>query len=207
MIREWWARHMDARRALAAALTAVALLLCVAAMAAAPGFATSGTGDPGGFAKYSAALGGASGFGLRAYLLHRKSGLLSGLRSAVVEGGAMALLLLGMFVLAFVIRPSASSNEVLDGDAWMGILAIGVVLSAVAGVLWERNDRRRRIAVAFLVAVGFIAGGILVFRVGGAASAIGTVALVVGIVALCRAWLRGFQDLKREMAETSETTV
>ena len=107
MIREWWARHMDARRALAAALTAVALLLCVAAMAAAPGFATSGTGDPGGFAKYSAALGGASGFGLRAYLLHRKAGLLSGLRSAVVEGGAMALLLLGMFVLAFVIRPSA----------------------------------------------------------------------------------------------------
>ncbi|MBI3748487.1 MAG: hypothetical protein HY262_06550 [Chloroflexi bacterium] len=186
---------------IAIALGVVALILCVVALAATPGFTTSGTSDPGGLAKYSVALAGASGFGFRAYLLHRHAGLVDGVRSAIVEGGAMALLLLGMFVLAFAVSPSVASSHSFEGDAWLGILATGIFLALVSGVLWERNDRRRRTVVALLVAGGLIAGGIAGLRIGGGASAIGGVVLVVGIAALSRAWLRAFHELKQETAE------
>jgi hypothetical protein len=194
---------MDARRALAVVLAVVAMVLCVVALAAAPGFASSEANGALAIGRFAAALGGASGIALRAYLLHRKAGTATGLRRAFVQGGAMALLLLGMLVLAFAIGPDVSRNATLGGDAWAGILATGVVLGGTSGVLWERNERRRRGAVDLLLAAGLIIGGVLGSRIGGAWTVIGGGVLVVGILALGRAMLRGLQELEREMAETA----
>jgi hypothetical protein len=203
VIREWWIREMDARRVFSAALASVSLLLCVLALAAVPGFVTSGAQDPGGLAKYSAALGGASGIALRAYLLHRRAGVSAGLRSAVVQGGSMALLLFGMFILAIATHPIVGRIEPLGGDAWIGLLATAVLVGLTSSVLWERIERRRRNAVAVLVAVGFIIGGMIGTRIGGAWTVIGGVSILVGILALGRAILQGFQDLRQEMTETA----
>ncbi len=203
MIREWWRRQMDARRAFSLALGAVSLPLCVLALAAAPGFGTAGAQGAGGFATCGVALGGASGIALRAFLLHRRPGTASGLRSAVVQGGAMAFLLLGMFIVASLIAPDIGREAAFGGDAWAAILAIAVVLGAASGVLWERNERRRRTAAVILLAAGLIIGGAMGLRIGGVASAVGLALLVVGLAALGGAILRGLDDLLQEIAGTT----
>lgn len=203
MIREWWEQHMDARRAFSLVLAAVAIALVILALALTPGFATSGTNDIGGLGKYGIALGGSLGRALRGYLLHRSLGVGSGLRWALAQGGSMALLLLGMFAAATAIGPIVSANPTLGGDAWMGIMAIAVVIGTASNDLWERNARRRRIAALFLLAVCLVIVGLIALRSGGLMTLIGAPALAVGIIALVAAVARGFSDLKQELAETS----
>jgi len=194
---------MDTKRVFSLVMAAVALALCVVALAAAFAFLAPGDDDVGGVARYSAAFGGTVGFAARAFLLHRRSGTRLGMLWALAQGGSMALLLFGTVVVATAVSPMVRDNSTLGGDAWMGIMAAGVVIGLTSTLLWERDARRRRIAASFLLASGFIVGGLAGLRGGGPWTPIGAISLAVGFVALVAALVQGFAELRQEIAETA----
>lgn len=201
MIRELWDRHMDARRALSVGLGVVAYGLGVLFLSVAPGFEVPGRADPGWFAWLAPAVGGASGMAIRGYALHRRPGTRNGLRWALAQGGLMLLVILGMFALAALIHPIASSNPALGGDAWLGLLAVGAIVTTTSNILWERNRHRQRTAAVLLVAVCLIVAGVAGLRAGGLGTPIGTTFLVAGILGVAGAALQGISHLVRVTAD------
>lgn len=198
---ELWDRHMDSTRVLAVALGAVAYGLLVVALALTPGFAVSGGADSAWFAKVVPALAGASGLAIRGYAFHRRPGTRKGLCWGLAQGGLMFLVIFAMFALATAFNPIVRSNEMLGGAAWAGLSAIGVVLGLIANVLWERSQRRRRIAVVLLAASCLIIVGLIGLRAGGPWILIGTPSLLVGIVALIGVALQGAAELVEATGE------
>ena len=183
-------------------LAAIAQLLLVLALAADEAFvAPAGAGDTG-WLRYLPLVGAASGIALRGYLLHRRSGTRNGLLWALAQGGSMALLLLGMVVVATAIGPAVRGNPTLDGDSWMAIMAVAVVLGLTSTLLWERDAQRRRTAAILLLATSLIIGGLVGIRGGGWWTLIGAPSLFVGMLAIGLAALRGLSDLMG-MAESS----
>jgi hypothetical protein len=201
VIRELWNRHMDSRRVLAVTLGVVAYGLLVLAWAVIPSFAGSRTADPGWLAWSAPALGAFIGTAVRGYALHRRTGTRNGLRWGLVQGGLMLLLILGVFALATSISPIVSPNPTFGGDAWAGLLAVGTVLAATSGVLWERNRQRQRTAVYLLVAVCLVIAGFAGLRAGGPGTPIGTLFLVAGILGVAAATLVRLSHLVQETAD------
>lgn len=203
MIRELWHRYLDARRAGSLVLGALAMGLCVLTLALTPGFVVRGEGAVGGFARYGPLFGAALGMAVRGYAFHRKPGTRNGLRWAIAQGGLMALVGLGTFATATAIHPFVSRNPMLGGDAWLGLMAIAVVLGLSFGVLWERDRRRRRIGTVLLLAFCLIIVGGVGIRAGGAWILIGTPALVVGVIALFLVAVQGMSDLIQAVADSA----
>ena len=117
MIRELWNRHMDTRRALSVGLGVAAYVLCVVALAVAPGMVTSGGANPPWIAGTAPALGGAVGMAIRGWAFHRRPGTRNGLRWALAQGGLMFLATLALFVLAALINPIVGPSLTLAWDA------------------------------------------------------------------------------------------
>jgi len=205
VIRDWWHREMDARRAFSVLLYAVALALSVLAFAAMFSFLPRGDNDVG-LLWYAPGLGGAFGIATRAYLLHRGPGRRHGLVWATIQGGSMALLLLGMFAVARAVSPVIGGNSAFGGDTWLGLAALAVVIGLIGAFLWERNPTRRRASGIFLLAAALIIGGLLGVRAGGWWTLPGAGLLGVGVIAAIAATTQGFVELKREMAESGPGT-
>ena len=201
VIRELWDRHMDARRALSVGLGVVAYGLGVLLLAVVPGFVASDGTDPGWFAGLVPAFGGATAMAVRGYAFHRRPGTRDGLRWGIVLGGLMLLGVLSLFVLATVIHPIVSPNPMFTSEAWLGLLAIGSIVAMTSNVLWERNQRRQRIAAVLLTAVCLLIAGIAGLRAGGPWTPVGTALLVVGVLAVAGAALQGFSALLEAPAD------
>lgn len=205
MIRDWWHREMDARRAFSVLLYAVWLALAVLAFAAMFSFLPPDGSDVG-LLWLAPALGAAFGIATRAYLLHRRPGRRHGLVWATIQGGSMALLLFGVFAVANAISPVIGGNSVLGGDTWLGLAAIAVVIGLIAAYLWERNPTRRRAGAISLLAAALIIGGLLGVRAGGWWTLPGVGLVGVGVIAVIATTMQGFAELKREMAESASGT-
>jgi peptidoglycan/LPS O-acetylase OafA/YrhL len=139
--------------------------------------------------------------GVRGYAFHRKPGTRDGLKWALAQGGLMALAVLGLFSAASAIHPIVSPNPMLGRDAWVGLLAVCLVLGAISSVLWERNRRRQRTATILLIAVCLIIVGLFGLRAGGLGTMVGTPLLVVGVFGLVVASLQGAAALVEGTAD------
>jgi hypothetical protein len=201
VIRELWDRHMDPRRALSLGLGVVAYILGVLLLAVVPGFVASGGAGPDWFAGLGLAFGGATGMAVRGYAFHRRPGTRGGLRRGILLGGLMLLGILGMFALASAIHPIVSPNPMITSEAWLGLAAIGSVVVTTANVLWERNQRRQRIAAVFLLAVCLTIAGVAGLRAGGPWTPVGIALVVVGVLAVAAAAIQGFSALLEAPAD------
>lgn len=183
---------MDTRRALSLAIGAAGNVLLVLGYAAAPfSVAWSGT--------YLVIVGGSLGFAMGGYRNHRRSGSQRPLLWALAYGGSMLLFFVAFIATAVAIRPTVSQNPTL-GDAWVGMLAIGFALGAIAALLWERKSRRRRITAILLLAGGLIFGGFIAVGQGGIWVPLGVLSVPVGLAALLVAIVQSIVEWEREKA-------
>ena len=132
---------------------------------------------------------------VRGYVLHRRPGTRNGLRWALALGGLMFLTIFATFVLAILVNPIVGSSPTFDGDAPLGVLAIGAVVGLCSNVLWERNRNRQQIAGIVLIAACLVIAGIIGLRAGEAWSPIGTAFLVAGVIGVAAAALLAWWEL------------
>jgi hypothetical protein len=117
-----------------------------------------------------------------AYLTHRDAGPERRLLWAAASGG-LAFATAGTLLVADpALSPIVDRYPALS-DAAFGIGVIGVILWSLAGLLWEREPRRRREVLLGSLAFGGVFLGYIGLIDGGSWAPVGLVALAVGLIA------------------------
>ncbi|MBF6605904.1 MAG: hypothetical protein IVW53_10025 [Chloroflexi bacterium] len=176
MVRVWWNSNMDARRSIGLLIAAVGCAVTALGIAASPVSLVAGVSYAPAFA---ALVGGVLGAAMGGYLRHRVPDHERAPLWALAYGASVVAILVATLGTAAVIRPTVRGIAGLV-DAWPGVIAGGSLIYYVGALLWERDARRRRLAVLVFLAAWLMAGGLVARMSGDPWASIGPLVFLVG---------------------------
>jgi hypothetical protein len=188
MIREWWGREMDARRAISLAIEAVGLVLMILGLGA--------WYSDGHDFEWWAPLSVATGLAVGTFVQHRPSGRVRASLRALAAFAQLVLFFVAVVVTADAIGPGSSPMPDL-----LGVLALsGAALVAISQLLSERDPWKRRRLIRGYLALGLVVSGGVALVIGGSWTPLGLIALLVGVVACYLVAVRVRAERARDQA-------